>query len=222
MYTLKLCNIERTFIQGNQSLKILRNINISVLKGETVALIGPSGAGKTTILQIAGLLDSPSEGQIYIDGKECKSLNDAQRTSLRNHSIGFVYQYHHLLSDFTILENVMFPQLIQQKDKNSAFIHAKDLLKKMKLSHRLKHYPKQISGGEQQRVAIARALANNPKILLADEPTGNLDNETCEIVFTEMLSLLRSRNLSALIATHNIELAKRMDRILTLKDGILN
>lgn len=219
--TLKLQNISHHFTQGEQKVEVLKKVTFQLKEGEIVALVGPSGAGKTTLLQIAGLLDVPSDGEIQINEQPCEKLNDTQRTLLRRQYLGFVYQFHHLLPEFSALENVMLPQLINRLTKAQAEERAKQLLEKMGLAHRLKHRPKQLSGGEQQRVAIARALANSPKILLADEPTGNLDNQTGEQVFHEMLNLVRQTNLSALIATHNMNLANKMDRIVYLKDGIL-
>ena len=220
-FTLQLQGVSHHFIQGGQKVDVLKQIDFQLKAGEIVALVGPSGAGKTTLLQIAGLLEPPANGTVQIDDQSCETLNDQQRTFLRRQHLGFVYQFHHLLSEFSALENVMLPQLINRVLKRQAILKAEQLLKIMGLSHRLKHRPKQLSGGEQQRVAIARALANNPKILLADEPTGNLDNQTGEQVFKEMVDLVRQTNLSALIATHNLDLAARMDRIVRLKEGTL-
>ena len=218
---LELKNVYRSFKQGNQTLQVLRGINLDVEKGEIIALVGPSGSGKSTLLQLAGLLEKPTKGDIYIEGQKCSSLNDTIRTSLRRDSLGFVYQYHNLLPDFDALENVMLPQLIAGKKEKDAREFAKWLLKKMGLEKRLKHRPSEMSGGEQQRVAIARALANTPKLLLADEPTGNLDPKTSEIVFNELLSVVRETGLSALVATHNFDLADRMDRKVRLEEGKL-
>ncbi|RZI47052.1 ABC transporter ATP-binding protein [Candidatus Finniella inopinata] len=220
-YSLQLHQVKRHFVQGGQTLEVLKNINLQLKKGESVALVGPSGAGKTTLLQICGLLEAPTSGILKIDGQSCESLDDFQRTILRRQYLGFVYQFHHLLPEFSALENVMFPQLINGETKPKARAQAELLLKNMGLEHRLHHRPNQLSGGEQQRVAIARAVSNSPKVLLADEPTGNLDNATGEKVFSEMLNLVSNANLSALIATHNMELAARMDRIVYLKDGVL-
>ena len=189
--------------------------------GMVLILSGPSGSGKSTLLQLAGLLEKPTKGDIYIEGQRCSTLNDAMRTSLRRDSLGFVYQYHNLLADFDALENVMLPQLIAGKKEKEAREFAKWLLKKMGLEKRLKHRPSEMSGGEQQRVAIARALANTPKLLLADEPTGNLDPKTSEIVFNELLSIVKETGLSALVATHNFDLADRMDRKVRLEEGKL-
>lgn len=218
---LELKNVYRSFKQGNQTLQVLRGINLDVEKGEIIALVGPSGSGKSTLLQLAGLLEKPTKGDIYIEGQKCSSLNDTIRTSLRRDSLGFVYQYHNLLPDFDALENVMLPQLIAGKKEKDAREFAKWLLKKMGLEKRLKHRPSEMSGGEQQRVAIARALANTPKLLLADEPTGNLDPKTSEIVFNELLSIIKETGLSALVATHNFDLADRMDRKVRLEEGKL-
>lgn len=218
---IELKNVYRSFKQGNQTLQVLRGINLDIEKGEIIALIGPSGSGKSTLLQLAGLLEKPTKGDIYIEGQRCSTLNDAMRTSLRRDSLGFVYQYHNLLADFDALENVMLPQLIAGKKEKEAREFAKWLLKKMGLEKRLKHRPSEMSGGEQQRVAIARALANTPKLLLADEPTGNLDPKTSEIVFNELLSIVKETGLSALVATHNFDLADRMDRKVRLEEGKL-
>lgn len=219
--TLELKNLRRSFKQGGQTLEVLRGINLDIAKGEVVALIGPSGSGKSTMLQIAGLLDQPSKGEIYLDGLKCSKLGDAMRTSLRRDYLGFVYQYHNLLPDFDATENVMMPLLIAGADAKIAREKAEKLLRRLGLAKRLKHRPAELSGGEQQRVAIARALANTPKLLLADEPTGNLDPKTSETVFAELIAIVKETGLSALIATHNLELARQMDRVVTLKDGVL-
>lgn len=220
-YSLQLNQVTRRFIQGGQTLEVLKNLDLHLKKGESVALVGPSGAGKTTLLQICGLLEAPTSGTVKINDQVCENLDDFKRTLLRRHYLGFVYQFHHLLPEFSALENIILPQLIKGVTKPKARQQAEFLLDTMGLKHRLHHRPNQLSGGEQQRVAIARALINNPKVLLADEPTGNLDNATGEKVFAEMLALVRHNNLSALIATHNMDLAARMDRIVHLKDGIL-
>lgn len=216
---IELKNVVKKFKQGSQSLEVLKGINLAVNPGEVVALVGQSGAGKSTLLQISGLLEQPSSGEILFDGKKCSKLNDVQRTELRRDYVGFVYQYHNLLPDFNALENVMLPQLIAGISTKSAEEKSRWLLSKMKLDKRLKHRPSELSGGEQQRVAIARALANSPKLLLADEPTGNLDPKTSEIVFSELVSLVKDTGLAALIATHNFELAEKMDRKVRLQDG---
>lgn len=217
--TLELRRVVKKFKQGTQSLEVLKGVDLKVNAGEAVALIGQSGAGKSTLLQIAGLLEQPSGGEILFDEKKCSKLADKERTVLRRDFIGFVYQYHNLLPDFSALENVMLPQLIAGMPLKTAQERAKWLLSRMKLEKRLKHRPSELSGGEQQRVAIARALANSPKLLLADEPTGNLDPKTADIVFNELVAIVKETGLSALIATHNFELADRMDRKVALQDG---
>ena len=219
--TLELKNLRRSFKQGGQTLEVLRGIELDIEKGEVVALIGPSGAGKSTLLQIAGLLEQPSKGEIYLDGLKCSKLSDAMRTSLRRDYLGFVYQYHNLLPDFDAVENVMMPLLIAGVNSKAAREKAEKLLKRLGLGKRIKHRPAELSGGEQQRVAIARALANTPKLLLADEPTGNLDPKTAESVFAELIAIVKETGLSALVATHNMELAQQMDRVVELKDGII-
>lgn len=219
--TLELKKVVKTFKQGGQDLDVLRGVDLDIASGEVVALLGPSGSGKSTLLQIAGLLDKPTKGDIYLDGQKCSKLGDAMRTSLRRDYLGFVYQYHNLLPDFDATENVMLPQLIAGVKAKEAEERAKWLLSRLKLEKRLKHRPAELSGGEQQRVAIARALANAPKLLLADEPTGNLDPKTAEIVFAELISIVKETGLSALIATHNFELADRMDRKVKLEEGRL-
>lgn len=219
--SLTLKNVTRNFIQGAETIHVLRDINLTIAPGEIVALVGPSGAGKTTLLQIAGLLELPSSGDVMMNEQNCNQLNDGMRTALRLEFAGFVYQFHYLLQEFSALENVMLPCLIAGMSRGAAKERAKDLLAKMGLSHRLSHRPKKLSGGEQQRVAIARAIANQPRILLADEPTGNLDMATSDVVFQEMLQLVRDTGLSALIATHNLDLATKMDRTVRLVDGRL-
>ena len=218
---LSLKNICKSFYQGQQKLDVLRNVDFEIASGEIVALIGPSGSGKSTLLQISGLLELPDSGHIYLDGQDCFIANDSVRTSLRRDFLGFVYQYHNLLPDFNALENVIIPQLIAGKNYNAAKERAKWLLDKMKLDGRFTHRPAELSGGEQQRVAIARALANTPKLLLADEPTGNLDPKTSDIVFEALLNIIKETGLAALIATHNVELAKSMDKQVSLQDGQL-
>ncbi|MBO5442332.1 MAG: ABC transporter ATP-binding protein [Alphaproteobacteria bacterium] len=219
--TLSLKKVHKSFKQGSQNLEVLRGVDLDIMPGEVVALLGPSGSGKSTLLQIAGLLDRPTKGDIHLDGQKCSKLGDAMRTYLRRDYLGFVYQYHNLLPDFDAMENVMLPQLIAGTNEKTAKEKAQWLLSRLGLERRLKHRPAELSGGEQQRVAIARALANAPKLLLADEPTGNLDPKTAEIVFAELLAIVKETGLSALIATHNFELADRMDRKVTLKDGKL-
>ena len=218
---LEVKKVVKTFKQGSQKLEVLRSVDLDIQVGEVVALLGPSGAGKSTMLQIAGLLEQPTKGEIYLNGQKCSRLNDVMRTMLRRDYIGFVYQYHNLLGDFDALENVMIPQLIAGKKKKEAEDRAKWLLSRLGLEKRLKHRPAALSGGEQQRVAIARALANAPKLLLADEPTGNLDPKTSDIVFAELVTIVKETGLSALIATHNYELADKMDRKVMLEEGHL-
>lgn len=218
---LELKKIQRTFTQGDQTLKILQDINLCLKEGEIVALVGSSGSGKSTLLQLAGLLEFPSSGDVYIAGKACGKMNDHERTMLRLKMIGYVYQFHHLLPEFNALENVMLPQLIAGIPTSEAATHAKRLLQSFNLANRATHRPSRLSGGEQQRVAILRAVANQPKILLADEPTGNLDEATAEVVFNELVGLVRTHQMGALIATHNPELSKRMDRIIHLHNGTL-
>lgn len=216
---LELKKVTKSFKQGSQKLEVLRGIDLDIQVGEIVALLGPSGSGKSTMLQIAGLLEQPTKGEVYLNGERCGKLNDAMRTLLRRDYLGFVYQYHNLLGDFDALENVVLPQLIAGKKKKDAEERAKWLLSRLGLEKRLKHRPAALSGGEQQRVAIARALANAPKLLLADEPTGNLDPKTSDIVFGELMTIVKETGLSALIATHNFELAGKMDRKVMLQDG---
>lgn len=219
--TLTLKNIGKTFVQGNEKLQVLKNVNLDIKPKEIVALIGPSGSGKSTLLQIAGLLDDPSCGEIYLNGSRCSGATDKLKTELRRDYLGFVYQYHNLLPDFDAIENVILPQLIAGVKYKEAADKAKWLLHRLGLEERANHRPAELSGGEQQRVAIARALANTPKLLLADEPTGNLDPNTSENVFSILMEVVRETGLSALIATHNIDLAHRMDREVQLKDGKL-
>lgn len=219
--TLVLKNICKTFMQGAEQLDVLKSVNLEIKPKEIVALIGPSGSGKSTLLQIAGLLETPSAGEIYINGEKCSDAGDAIRTSLRRDYLGFVYQYHNLLPDFDAAENVILPQLIAGVKYKEAEDKAMWLLRRLGLEEREHHRPAELSGGEQQRVAIARALANTPKLLLADEPTGNLDPNTSDNVFLTLLEVVKETGLSALIATHNIELAHKMDREVSLKDGKL-
>lgn len=216
---LELKQVVKTFEQGAQKLEVLQGIDLDIQAGEIVALLGPSGSGKSTMLQIAGLLEQPSRGEIYLNGQKCSKLNDTMRTLLRRDYLGFVYQYHNLLGDFDAVENVIIPQLIAGKKKKEAVERAKWLLSRLGLEKRLKHRPSALSGGEQQRVAIARALANAPKLLLADEPTGNLDPKTSDIVFSELMTIVKETGLSALVATHNFELADKMDRKVMLMNG---
>lgn len=219
--TLTLKNINKTFRQGNEILEVLKDVNLEIKPKEVVALIGPSGSGKSTLLQIAGLLEKPTDGEVYIDGENCTENSDNARTMLRRDYLGFVYQYHNLLPDFDAAENVIIPQLIAGVKYKEAQDKAMWLLQRLGLNEREHHRPAELSGGEQQRVAIARALANAPKLLLADEPTGNLDPNTSDNVFFTLLEVVKETGLSALIATHNIDLANKMDRVVSLKDGTL-
>lgn len=216
---LRLENICKTFHQGSRDLEILRNASLEVRPGELVALVGPSGAGKSTLLHIAGLLEQPDSGEVFIGDRPCARLDDAARTDLRRRHIGFVYQFHHLLPEFSALENLVLPQMIAGTSKAQAMVRARELLDQVGLAERADHRPARLSGGEQQRVAVARGLANAPAILFADEPTGNLDPQTADGVFNMLLSLARDAGLAALIATHNLDLAKSMDRTLRLADG---
>jgi lipoprotein-releasing system ATP-binding protein len=218
---LRLSAVSRVYKEGEISLEIFRGLELSLKPGEIVALVGPSGAGKSSLLHIAGLLEAPSGGEIYVDGAAASGLPERERTRIRRDTIGFVYQAHHLLPEFNALENVVLPQLIAGVSRGAAAKEATRLLTLMGLGHRLTHRPAQLSGGEQQRVAIARALANSPKILLADEPTGNLDSRTAGGVFEALIAVVRTEGLAALIATHNVELAAKMDRALTLHEGRL-
>lgn len=219
---LELRHIIQTFKQGPKKIEVLKGVSLKLYPGETVALIGPSGSGKSTLLQIAGLLEAPTSGHISIAGKKSQALPEKQRTLLRRDVIGFVYQFHHLLPEFSALENIMLPQLIKGIPKKEAQKRAYGLLDTVGLKNRATHRPSQLSGGEQQRIAIVRALANCPQVLLADEPTGNLDVKTADMVFEEFLKLVKQHNVAALIATHNPDLAARMDRTLTIIDGILH
>jgi lipoprotein-releasing system ATP-binding protein len=219
--TLRLEHLERAYAQGSRLIEVLKGATASFYPGEAVALLGPSGCGKSTLLHIAGLLEQPDRGAVVIDGVDCVSLGDGERTRMRRAEIGFVYQFHHLLPEFSALENVVLPQLILGLSRSEAEKRASLLLEALGLGERGEHRPAQLSGGEQQRVAIARAVANGPKLLLADEPTGNLDPPTAERVFDQLLSLVRQSGVAAVIATHNLDLAARMDRVLRLMDGLL-
>ncbi len=218
---LSLRGLTRTFHQGTEVLHVLKEVNLDLYPGEIVALVGPSGSGKSTLLQTAGLLEKTDGGDIIIDGKSCATLNDADRTQIRREVLGFVYQFHHLLPEFDAEENIILPQMIAGKSYGEARTRARDLLQEVGILERANHRPARLSGGEQQRVAIVRALANRPKVLLADEPTGNLDEQTAKAVFEKLTNLVRKDNLAALIATHNMDLASNMDRILTLHEGKL-
>jgi len=218
---LRLVGLKRSYRQGETALHVLRGANLDLAPGEIVGLVGPSGAGKSTLLHIAGLLEHPDEGSVHIEGVDATRLDDRSRTALRRAHIGFVYQFHHLLPEFTALENVVVPQRIAGLEKREAEKRAGELLAFLGLGERKTHRPGELSGGEQQRVAIARAVANAPRILLADEPTGNLDPDTAEHVFDVLLRLVHGTGLAALIATHNLDFASRMDRQVTLRDGQL-
>jgi lipoprotein-releasing system ATP-binding protein len=218
---LHLDNIVRTFYQGEKALNVLSGAELKVNAGEIVALVGPSGAGKSTLLHAAGLLETPTSGRVFVCGEEGSSLNDEGRTRIRREKIGFVYQYHHLLPEFDARENIIIPQIIGGRKKDEAARRADELLKWMVLGNRATHRPGRLSGGEQQRVAIARALSTAPRLLLADEPTGNLDPGTANDVFNILISLVRGAKLGALIATHNPILAQKMDRIVKLEGGKL-
>ena len=218
---LVLRAVSRTYRGDGGELAVLRGVDLTVHAGEIVALVAPSGAGKSTLLHIAGLLDRPDGGSVLIDGRDAGALPDAARTATRRDTIGFVYQFHHLLAEFTALENIVLPQIIAGRPRRVAEERARELLTTFGLASRLVHLPGKLSGGEQQRVAIGRALANRPKLLLADEPTGNLDVATAEGVFAELLAIVRGQGVAALIATHNPELAARMDRTVTLRGGVL-
>jgi lipoprotein-releasing system ATP-binding protein len=218
---LSLRDIDLTFHQGGRNIEILKQASADVFAGETVALLGPSGAGKSSLLHILGLLDRPNKGSVVLDGIDCLAVSDRERTLMRRTKIGFVYQFHHLLAEFNALENVSLPQLILGVAKAQAEARARQLLGDLGLSDRLEHRPGQLSGGEQQRVAIARAVVNSPKLLLADEPTGNLDPKTAGAVFDQLLKLVHGAGLTVIIATHNLDLARRMSRTWKLDQGKL-
>ena len=218
---LSVRGLRRNFEQGGVTIHVLNGIDLAIRKGEIVALLGPSGSGKSTLLQAVGLLEGGFEGSIRIGGEEAAALDTGGRTRVRRDSLGFVYQFHHLLPDFTAAENVVLPQLIHGAAPGDAAARADSLLSSLGLGHRLTHRPSQLSGGEQQRVAVARALANRPALVLADEPTGNLDEKTADIVFAEFLRLVREEGSAALVATHNERIAAKMDRVLRLHEGVL-
>lgn len=218
---LQLDKVRRSYKSAEAPLEILRGADLALHPGEMVGLIAPSGAGKSTLLHIAGLLENPTDGKVLVGGQDCSRLDDKGRTAVRRTTIGFVYQFHQLLPEFSALENVVLPQMIAGVSKGEAKKRAAELLSAVGLGKRLDHRPAKLSGGEQQRVALVRAIANKPKLLLADEPTGNLDPTTAEGVFATLQDLVRNHGLAALIATHNLELAGRMDRVVTLKDGLL-
>jgi len=218
---LDLDNIQRAFPQAGEPLRVLKGCSLAIGRGETVALIGPSGSGKSTFLHIAGLLERPDSGAIRIAGKDTAALDDCARTALRRGTIGFVYQFHHLLPEFSALENIMLPQMIAGVARETAKRRAAELLDMVGLKPRADHRPGQLSGGEQQRTAIARALANNPKLLIADEPTGNLDPRTAAHVFEILEDLVKAQGLALLMATHNHDLARTMSRVAEIKDGVV-
>ena len=218
---LELKNIHKNFRLGEDDIEVLNGIEVSIQQGETFAIVGPSGSGKTTLLQIIGLLDSPTRGELYVRGESPEDLNDKSKSRLRNEFFGFIYQFHHLLNEFTALENTMMPLLIRQQTTKEARAKAQDLLLRIGLEHRINHKPHELSGGECQRVAVARALVTSPSLILADEPTGNLDPETADRVFDSFLDLNRSLNTSLIMVTHNQELAKRMDKVYELNFGKL-
>ncbi|EFG2885886.1 ABC transporter ATP-binding protein [Escherichia coli] len=216
---LELKGVTRQYEQGDRPLVILKDLDLTVMRGEMVALVAPSGSGKSTLLHTAGLLERPDGGDVALGGRACGRLSDSERTAIRRNDVGFVYQFHHLLPEFSALENIMMPQLVKGLGTSEASIRAHQLLDYMKIGHRGHHRPAELSGGEQQRVAIARAVANAPLVLLADEPTGNLDPATAGYVFDALAALVRQSGLAALIATHNFDLAARMDRRVTLDNG---
>ena len=218
---LELREVVQTFYQAGSAIEVLKGASLSVSPGEMVALVGPSGAGKSTLLQIAGLLERPHAGEVAIVGERCERLADRRRTRLRRERLGFIYQFHHLLAEFSALENVILPQMIAGRSKRVARERAREILARLGLDARESHRPSRLSGGEQQRVAIARAIANQPAVLLADEPTGNLDHDTADSVFESLLDIVRTTGLAALVATHNMALAERMDRRLALENGVL-
>jgi lipoprotein-releasing system ATP-binding protein len=218
---LRLSGLTRIYKQGDRELRVLDGASADFYEGEAIALVAPSGAGKSTLLQVAGLLDTPDSGSVILKGRDCSALGDRERTQIRRSEIGFIYQFHHLLPEFSALENVVIPQRIAGLNRAEAESRAMELLNLFGLGERVSHRPAELSGGEQQRVAIARAVANAPIVLLADEPTGNLDPETADRVFLQLLQFVRKAGLVALIATHNYELAGRMDRIVRLQNGKL-
>ena len=218
---LELQGVTRSFRQGPREIVVLQGVDVALWPGQAVALVGPSGAGKSTLLHITGLLESPTSGRVIVNGRDCATLSEAGRTRLRRTEIGFVYQFHQLLPEFSALENVVIPQLILGRGRKAAEVRARALLTNLGLGDRIEHRPAELSGGEQQRTAICRGLANAPRLLLADEPTGNLDPHTSEHVFRELIDLIRQQGVAALIATHNMDLARRMDRVLLVQEGRL-
>jgi lipoprotein-releasing system ATP-binding protein len=218
---LELKRVERVFKQAGENLPVLRGASLALKPGEIVALVGPSGAGKSTLLHVAGLLERPDGGQVLLDGRDCGKMDDEERTLMRRADIGFVYQFHHLLPEFSAVENVMLPQMIAGVPRSAAHARAMELLAQVGLTARSLHRPARLSGGEQQRAALVRALANKPRLLLGDEPTGNLDHGTSDEVMEVLLNLVRGTGMAALIATHNLDLARRMDRILKIENGLV-
>jgi lipoprotein-releasing system ATP-binding protein len=218
---LKLQDLRRSFGRGDAQINVLQGASATLYPGQAVALVGPSGAGKSTLLHVAGLLETPDSGQVIVLGRDCAKMGDEERTRVRRSEMGFVYQFHQLLPEFSALENVVIPQLIRGRSQKVAEARATELLGNIGLAARLNHRPAELSGGEQQRAAICRALANAPKLLLADEPTGNLDPKTSEHVFSELIALIEATGVAALIATHNMDLASRMHRTLRLENGLL-
>jgi lipoprotein-releasing system ATP-binding protein len=218
---LAVTGLKRSFTQGEATIHVLNGVDLTVGPGEIVALLGPSGSGKSTLLQAVGLLEGGFQGSIRIGGEEAAQLDNEGRTRLRRDALGFVYQFHHLLPDFDATENVVLPQLIHGAETPAARARAQSLLTALGLGHRLTHRPSQLSGGEQQRVAVARALANRPSLVLADEPTGNLDEKTADVVLAQFLALVRGEGSAALVATHNERLAAKMDRLVRLHEGVL-
>ncbi len=218
---LEVSGLKRSFRQGDAVIDVLRGVDLTLASGEIVALLGPSGSGKSTLLQAVGLLEGGFDGHIAIDGVAAEALSNEGRTAMRREKLGFIYQFHHLLPDFTAMENVVMPQLVYGVGNGAAVIRASELLGGLGLAERLDHKPAKLSGGEQQRVAVARALANKPRLILADEPTGNLDEKTAENVFEQFVALVRAQGSAALVATHNEGLAARMDRVVRLHEGLL-
>jgi len=218
---LELRGVVRTYKQAGAMLPVLRGVTLALRPGEIAALVGPSGAGKSTLLHTAGLLERPDGGEVLLGGRDCGGMSDGQRTEVRRNQLGFVYQFHHLLPEFSAVENVMLPQMIAGVGKAKARARAQDLLAMVGLRERADHRPARLSGGEQQRVAMVRALANSPRVLLGDEPTGNLDIHTAADVMGALIDIVRRSGLAALIATHNLDLARRMDRILSLEEGVI-
>ena len=219
---LRLENISKLYKQSEGVLEVIKDSSLSIKNGELVSFVGPSGCGKTTLLQICGLLDSPTSGDIYINQQNIKSLSDIEKTNIRKKNIGFIFQFHHLLPEFSVLENVIMPALIDKNDKNKSIDKAKNILNELGIIEKINNRPHQLSGGEKQRVAIARAIINNPSIILADEPTGNLDPENSEIVFNLLIKIVKNYNSSLLMVTHNIDLAKKLERIITITNKKIN